>query len=275
MSINPKTNDYVPGGKWLAAPGSARESGFYALAMSMATNANEARLLDWSSDTPEKRYYNSLKESSSRHWINYSDWNENEALSDTYLADIINLRPAACSDQYKLYISVNDCAILANSVSKTAKNISLRCVNGCWEACCHFKAATNSTVSPFQTLSSERSLKLNSLISKENSTSQIAARIFDRTVNKSITPVPVDSTKNTLVGALETLSSGIKELVVAIEKRSEFETSLCTAMDKLTASLEKVTQVQVQAKGHTSFERAIHNRTPSTSSEDSSVTSSP
>ncbi|KAG9662803.1 hypothetical protein KCU64_g1717, partial [Aureobasidium melanogenum] len=271
MSIDPKTNDRVPGGRWLAAP--ARESGIYALAMSMATNANGVRLRDWSPGTPESCYYNALKALIAHHSLKCSNGPEDKALSNIDITSIVHIWRAAYGGKHPPYINDNDYMILANAVNKTVKELMIRRVNNLWEACCHFKAATSSTTSPFQTLSPEPRLKLDFLTSKvldqtENAT-RTATTTGDSTIGRSGTFTPVDSTRNTLNSTLETLSSGIKELTLAIQKRSESEKSLCTAMDKLTAFLEKATQA------HTSFDSVMHNRTPETSSEDGSVTSSP
>ncbi|KAH0357941.1 hypothetical protein KCU83_g510, partial [Aureobasidium melanogenum] len=226
-----------------------RQSGLYALAMAMVTNIVEARPLDWSSSAREKRYYNSLRTLFSHHWLKYNNGNEGKALSIVDLVSLIVLRRAAYGgDKYQLYIDDHGYISPANVADKTAKNVLLRRDNSRWEACCYFKVATDFTISPFQTLPFEPSLELSSPISKaldqdEDYITQTAAQTLDSTISKPATSTPVDSAKNTLVNALGILSSDIKELTLAIEKRSESEKSLCTAVEKLTASLKKVTQV--------------------------------
>ncbi|KAH0033952.1 hypothetical protein KCU78_g2360, partial [Aureobasidium melanogenum] len=237
MSIDPKTNDYVPGGRWLAAPGSARESGLYALAMAMATNATDIRPPCWSSDALEKRYYDALEAVQVQH-TKTSNGNEDEALSHYDLEKIINPWHRRYRDMYRLYIDSND-------------NI-------------------------YATCSSEPRLQLeypinNTLSQAENHTMHTTAETLDGTVHKPITSIPDHSANDALIKTLGALSSGIKELTLAIEQRLESEKNLCTAMDKLITSLDKA----IQAQTHTSFDDVINDGTYKTDSESSSTPSTP
>lgn len=98
-----------------------------------------------------------------------------------------------------------------------------------------------------------------------------AAETFDETIHTPATSTPINSLKDTLGNTFETLSSGIKDLTLAIEKRLESEKSLCIARDKLAASLERATQT----RAHTSFENVINDRTFMTDSEDTPTASTP
>ncbi|KAG9750094.1 hypothetical protein KCU73_g6666, partial [Aureobasidium melanogenum] len=267
---------HVPGGKWLAAPGSARESGLYALAMAMASNASDVRPLRWSSDALEKRYYDALKAIQAQH-TNYSKRNEDEALLDSDLQAIIDSWYRRYRDMYRLYVDDNDNIYAANYMQKSGKIILLRRVEDRWEACCHFETqATGFTICDFQTCSSEPRLQLeypinNTLGQAENRNMHTTAETLDGTVHKSTTSIPDHSANDALVNTLEALSSGIKGLTLAIEQRLEFEKNLCTAMDKLITSLEKV----IQAQTHTSFDDVTNDGTYKTASESSSTPSTP
>ncbi|KAG9529403.1 hypothetical protein KCU93_g3468, partial [Aureobasidium melanogenum] len=285
MSIDPKTNDYVPGGKWLAAPGSARESGLYALAMAMASNATDVRPLRWSpgvsplrwsSDALEKRYYDALK-AIQEQYTNYSNENEDEALLDHDLQVIIDSWHRRYRDMYRLYVDDNDHIYPVDPLRTVGKIILLRRAEDRWEACCHFETqATGFTICGFQTCSSEPRLQLeypsnNALGQAENHTMHKTAETLDGTVHKSTTSIPDHSANDALVNTLEALSSGIKELTLAIEQRLESEKNLCTAMDKLITSLDKT----IQAQTHTSFDDVTNDGTYKTGSESSSTPSTP
>ncbi|KAG9666705.1 hypothetical protein KCU99_g9628, partial [Aureobasidium melanogenum] len=244
----------------------------------MATSATDTRPLCWSSDALENRYYDALKVIQAQH-TNYSNGNEDEALFDYDLQVIIDSWHRRYRDKYRLYVDDNDNIYVyaTNSLRIVGKNILLRRVEDRWEACCHFETqATGFTIGDFQTCSSESRLQLeypinDTLGQAENRNMHTTAETLDGTVHKSTTSIPDHSANDALVNTLEALSSGIKGLTLAIEQRLEFEKNLCTAMDKLITSLDKVIQVQT----HTSFDDVTNDGTYKTASESSSTPSTP
>lgn len=289
MPIEPRTDDYVPGGTWLDAPGSgmllyamkvscqltsvaALECGLYALAMAMATEPDFIRPLDWSSGSLEKRYYNALQEIQTQY-LGFDD--ENYLLGEGDLCDIIARWGLRYKDTYGLYIDVMDNIQLEETGQESTEDtkvILLRCLKNRWQACCYFEEGIGSVNTSTVDLSSDQSSAPqssdNSMHNQlSDSTTAKASEKYDNAINEvnKIFTSP-EFTNERLANTLERLATGVENVALAIEAREKSEERLYVAIDKLTASLDKATQA-AQAQPQRSFDVAINNYGTRTSTE--------
>ncbi|KAG9663564.1 hypothetical protein KCU64_g1233, partial [Aureobasidium melanogenum] len=212
MSIDPNTNDYVPGGTYVCAPGNTRESGTYALAMAMATHKENTGPPDWSPGTLERRYYDAL-EALQAQYIGYED--KNYLLTEGDLVDIIRSWGKRYRDKYQLYIDDYDDIYTADEFDPSAKIVLVRCINNRWEACCYFdgagKAPGNSLVDQITTMC---------LASKSSAGDKKQAQTQHNAAHR-------DSNGN---------ANGMSETVNAILSRTE---ERCASMETHLSTLEK------------------------------------
>jgi hypothetical protein len=219
--------------------------------MAMATEPEVNRPLIWSSGTLEKRYFNVLQE---LHW-QYSRFNdESRILNDGDLVDIMNIWGRRYKDTYALYIDNEDNiqqVQLSYDIAKDAKIILLRCLEGRWQACCHFEEARRSANTALVDLSKDqRPVAHLSIDSSHAQRPDLTATmspehnaLADGVSNTSAT---VDPTTENLINTLERLASGVENLTLAVEARKSSENSLHVAIDKLIASLDKAAHDQTE-----------------------------
>lgn len=289
MPIEPRTNDYVDGGRWLDAPGSgmllcatvarfqltsciALESGAYALAMAMATEPGITGVLDWSAGTLEKRYYDAVQDIQSQY-LGFDD--ANHVLSDGDLADIMLRWERRYKDTYDLYIDNEDDikpAQLSSDSTQDAKVVLLRSHKGRWQACCYFGEEGGSAGTPHDDSSTDQHS------SSQSSTNSMRDRTSGHAGSRALqeqgncingvnnTSAPVELTSERLLNNLERLVSSVETLALAVETRKASEEKLYVAIDNLTATLDKTNQY-AQASTQNSLGTTAKNHDSTTSTE--------
>ncbi|KAH0290038.1 hypothetical protein M436DRAFT_61685 [Aureobasidium namibiae CBS 147.97] len=279
MPIEPRTNDYVDGGKWLDAPGSALESGIYALAMAMATEPHVTGPPDWSTGTLEKRYLDALHDIQSQY-LGFDD--ENYLLNDSDLTDIIVRWERRYKDTYDLYIDNEDDikpAQVSGDSALDAKVILLRCHNRRWQACCYFgKNGSSVSAPPEGSSPNQRSAPQSSATSMGDQTSSGEAATTPEKHDNSTNDVngtssTIELTIGKLTNTLEGLVTAVEKIALAVDARQKSEGSLRTAIESLMLPLDKVAQKQARRSPHettdkhdskTSTEYDLRVNTPST-----------
>lgn len=216
----------------------------------MATDPRTAYALDWSAGTREKCYFDALKDLFSQY-IGCDD--EDDVLSEDDHRDIMARWRKRYKDTYDLFIDNDDDIqpLFVNyDTTQDAKVILLRCMNDRWEAYCHFEGAKNSAHNPLPPILNVAMISLCDRIDRTRVATplKVSGRVNNGEDATTDTSGHDDSLNEKLVETLERLISSVEDLAAAVKTRSISETNLCTAMDKLSASLNKTTQAQTQTQ---------------------------
>ncbi|KAG9856043.1 hypothetical protein KCU98_g1242, partial [Aureobasidium melanogenum] len=235
MSIDPNTNDYVPGGTYVCAPGNTRESGTYALAMAMATHKENTGPPDWSPDTLERRYYDAL-EALQAQYIGYED--KNYLLTEGDLVDIIRSWSKRYRDKYQLYIDDYADIYTADEFDPSAKIVLVRCINNRWEACCYFDGAGKTTgISPVDQVAA-RYMPSKSSADKNQAQTQENAAHKDTTNNVN----GMSEAVNAILSRMEERCASMETHLDTFEKHINTLEGLCVALHKHINLLEEAGQ---------------------------------
>ncbi|THX44124.1 hypothetical protein D6D08_10522 [Aureobasidium pullulans] len=258
--IDPISNDYVPGGRYVDVTGSNLETCLWALAMGMANDMKHYQRHTSSSEELIGRYYSALGAIFDDRFGDIRHRVEDSPLIPYEVAQLITLWNSRFRDKYRLFIDTKGkITPWTAELSPKPQTVLIRLKNKRWQPCGYFRELETITAPPARIVVATRHIEATPTLLKPQPVPQLHVQApatsdgqkdvdsSEKTANDILkTAASIESTATKLHTTSAKLVPAIEKLTEALEKHRKREEDLQTAIEKLTAAVERATLVEHQ-----------------------------